>query len=99
MLLSSEILLLFLVPALVVVLAWRQRDQLLGRHVLGALALIVVVQFDYLVYFAGGFIESLCAADIYFSANDVLHVGTIAWLVVAGLTPGAYRRSGSRTAA
>lgn len=83
-LLSFEVLLLFAVPALVIVavLAWRQREQVLGRRVLWVLVLLVAVQVAYLVYFSAGITESLWASGIYFSANDVLHVGMLIWLAM-----------------
>lgn len=52
------------------------------------LVLLVLVQVAYLVYFALGITESLWASGIYFSANDVLHVGMLIWLVVTGVALG-----------
>jgi hypothetical protein len=87
LLLSFEVLLLFAVPALVIVavLGWRARSQPLGRRILGVLILLVAVQIAYLAYYAAGITEALWASGVYFSANDVLHVGMVIWLVVAGL--------------
>lgn len=85
-LLSFELLLLFAVPALVIaaVLAIRRWSEPLARRILWVLVLLVLVQVAYLVYFALGITESLWASGIYFSANDVLHVGMLAWLAVTG---------------
>lgn len=87
LLLSFEVLLLFAVPALVIVavLGWRNRSGQLGRRILWVLVLLVAVQIAYLAYYSAGITESLWASGIYFSANDVLHVGMVAWLAVAGL--------------
>lgn len=87
LLLSFEVLLLFAVPALVIVavLGWRARSQPLGRRILGVLILLVAVQIAYLAYYAAGITEALWASGVYFSANDVLHVGMVIWLAVAGL--------------
>lgn len=81
-LLSFELLLLFAVPALVIaaVLAIRDWSESVARRILWVLVLLVLVQVAYLVYFALGITESLWASGIYFSANDVLHVGMLAWL-------------------
>ena len=86
LLLSFEVLLLFAVPALVlvVVLGWRARSQSLGRRILGVLILLVAVQVVYLAYYAAGVTESLWTSGVYFSANDVLHVGMLVWLAVTG---------------
>lgn len=83
-LLSFELLLLFAVPALVIaaVLAIRRWHQPLARRILGVLVLLVLVQVAYLVYFALGITESLWASGLYFSANDVLHVGMLVWLAI-----------------
>ena len=83
-LLSFELLLLFAVPALVVaaVLAIRRWQEPLARRILWVLVLLVLVQVAYLLYFALGITESLWASGIYFSANDVLHVGMLAWLAI-----------------
>ncbi len=89
-LLSFELLLVFAIPALVIaaVLAVRRRSESLARRVLWVLVLLVLVQVAYLVYFSLGVSESLWASGVYFSANDVLHVGMLAWLAVTGLALG-----------
>lgn len=89
-LLSFELLLLFALPALVIVavlavLRWRQS---LARRILGVLVLLVLVQVAYLVYYAAGITQTLWASGVYFSANDVLHVGMLGWLVVTALALG-----------
>lgn len=83
-LLSFDLLLLFAVPAIVVaaVLAIRGWQEGLARRILWVLVLLVLVQVAYLVYFALGITEWLWASGIYFSANDVLHVGMLAWLAI-----------------
>lgn len=90
-LLSFELLLLFAVPALVIaaVLAIGRWSEPLARRTLWVLVLLVLVQVAYLVYFALGVTESLWASGIYFSANDVLHVGMLAWLAITGWALGS----------
>jgi len=87
LLLSFDVLLLFAVPALVIVavLGWGNRGGQLGRRILWVLVLLVVVQVAYLAYYSAGITESLWSTGVYFSANDVLHVGMVIWLAVAGL--------------
>ena len=89
-LLSFELLLAFAIPALVIaaVLAIRRRSEPLARRVLGVLVLLVLVQVAYLAYFAAGLTATLWASGIYFSANDLLHVGMLAWLVVTAVSLG-----------
>jgi len=93
-LLSFELLLIFAVPALVIaaVLAVRRWSESLARRVLGVLVLLVLVQVAYLVYFALGITESLWRSGVYFSANDVLHVGMLAWLAVTAWALGPVLR-------
>lgn len=81
-LLAFEMLLVFAVPALAIAatLAIRRWSELLARRILGVLVLLVGVQMAYLVYFALGITQTLWASGIYFSANDVLHVGMLIWL-------------------
>lgn len=90
LLLSFEVLLLFAVPALILVavLAIRTWQDSLARRILWVLVLLVLVQVAYLVYFSLGITEVLWASGTYFSANDVLHVGMVIWLVVTGLALG-----------
>ena len=97
-LLSFELLLLFAVPALVIaaVLAIRRWSESVARRILWVLVLLVLVQVAYLVYFALGITESLWASGFYFSANDVLHVGMLAWLVVTVWVLGPALRDRSR---
>jgi len=87
LLLSFEVLLLFAVPALVIVaaLAWPRRRTVLGRRILWVLVLLVGVQIAYLAYYASGLTAALWESGVYFSANDVLHVGMLAWLVTTWL--------------
>ena len=89
-LLSFELLLVFAIPALVIaaVLAIRRRSDPLARRVLWVLVLLVLVQVAYLAYVAAGITAILWASGIYFSANDVLHVGMLAWLVVTAVALG-----------
>lgn len=83
-LLSFELLLLFAIPALVMAaaLAIHRWSLELARRILGALVLLVVVQGAYLAYYFAGFTEVLWASGVYFSANDVLHVGMLIWLAI-----------------
>lgn len=95
-LLSFELLLAFAVPALLIaaVLAIRRWSEALAHRILGVLVLLVLVQVAYLVYYALGVTESLWESGVYFSANDVLHVGMLLWLSVTAGTLGPTLRDG-----
>ena len=52
--------------------------------------LLIVVNVAYFAYYAAGITETLWDGGdgFYFSANDVLHVGMIAWLVYVAAAVG-----------
>jgi len=84
LLLSFEVLMLFALPGiiLVIVLAARSK-QPVSRPILIAAVSLIVVNVAYFAYYAAGITETLWDGGdgFYFSANDVLHVGMIAWLI------------------
>ena len=86
LLLSFEVLMLFAVPGIVLVLVLaarhaRQAEDPLGRRLVVAAVLLVVVQVAYFGYYAAGIGTSLWdSRGISFTANDVLHVGMLFWL-------------------
>lgn len=96
-LLSFELLLLFAVPALIIaaVLAIRRWSESGAHRILWVLVLLVLVQVAYLIYFALGVTESLWSSGVYFSANDVLHVGMLIWLGVTAWALGPTLRDRS----
>ena len=95
LLLSFEVLMLFALPGIIIVsvVAWRHFRATGDRGARGifivALAL-VVVNVAYFGYYAAGVTEALWddGNGFYFSANDVLHIGLIAWLVYVAVALG-----------
>lgn len=90
-LLSFEVLMLFALPGiiLVIVLAARSKEPA-SRPILIAAVLLIVVNVAYFAYYAAGITETLWDGGdgFYFSANDVLHVDMIAWLVYVAAAVG-----------
>jgi len=86
LLLSFEVLMLFAVPGIVLVLVLaarhaRHAEDPLGRRLVVAAVLLVVVQVAYFGYYAAGIGTSLWdSRGVSFTANDVLHVGMLIWL-------------------
>ena len=84
-LLSFPVLMLFAVPGLVmvIVIAARRRADRMARVILNIALLQILVQAAYFAYYAAGITQTLWddGKGFYFSENDVLHVGTILWLV------------------
>jgi len=98
-LLSFEVLLLFALPGIVIVIVvaargYRATRDALDRSLVVAAALLVIVQIAYFVYYAVGITAVLWkeGAGIYFSENDVLHVGMILWLAYVVFVVGKHLR-------
>lgn len=94
-LLSFEVLMLFALPGIVIVIvlaarAYSRNRDALSRSLLWAAVLLVVVQVAYFAYYAAG-VTALLWADgtgVWFSENDVLHVGMVLWLVYVTVVVG-----------
>lgn len=86
-LLSFSVLMLFALPGIVIVIVvatrrYHQTRDPMDRSLVVAAALLVLVQVAYFAYYAAG-ITSMLWGDgkgFYFSENDVLHLGMVAWL-------------------
>ena len=96
MLLSFEVLMLFALPGLLMVIGMSAYDFLLSREraarsLLIASLLLLAVQVAYFSYAAAGITASLWrdGDGFYFSENDVLHTGMIAWLWYATVALGS----------
>ncbi len=86
-LLSFGVLMLFALPGIIIViivagLRWRRTGDRMDRSLVIAALLLVLVQVAYYAYYAAGITALLYdgGRGFYFSENDVLHVGMIAWL-------------------
>lgn len=91
LLLSFEVLMLFALPGIILVMVLAARSkQPASRPILIAAVLLVVVNVAYFAYYAAGITETLWDSGdgFYFSANDVLHVGMIAWLIYVAVAVG-----------
>lgn len=79
-LLSFTMLMLFAVPGIIIVMvvSWSA-----NRDVFTAAVLLIAVNVAYYAYWAAGVTATLYQGGegFYFSENDVLHVGYIAWLI------------------
>ena len=98
-LLSFEVLMLFALPGIIIVIVvaarrYRADHQPLDRSLLIATVLLVVVQVAYFAYYAAGVTAVLWkdGTGIYFSENDVLHVGMALWLVYVVAVVGRHLR-------
>jgi hypothetical protein len=90
-LLSFEVLMLFALPGIILVIVLAARSTVpASRPILVAAVLLILVNVAYFAYYAAGITETLWDGGdgFYFSANDVLHVGMIAWLVYVAVAIG-----------
>jgi len=85
-LVSFELMLLFTAPAYVVILiinSWqfyRNRNRFLRENI-GAWLLLFAALSAYYWYLTAGITQSFWSKGIWFSENDVLHVGMICWII------------------
>ena len=98
-LLSFEVLMVFALPGIMLVIIvagrrYRQAGQPMDGALLVAALLLVVVQAAYFAYSAAGITQQLWndGRGVYFSENDVLHVGMIAWLAFVFAVVGKHLR-------
>ena len=98
-LLSFEVLTLFAVPGIIIAIVLARRGARLDadggslakyRDLFWAAVLLALVQVAYFAYYAAGITALLWdgGGGIYFSENDVLHVGMLAWLCFVAVTLG-----------
>lgn len=85
-LISFELLILFAAPAVLIffILNGRRYARLkdgMNLALLGAWAWLVLTLGAYFLYLMSGITQTLWARGIWFSENDVLHIGLIVWMV------------------
>jgi len=85
-LITFEMMLLFCIPGLAGVFVissknyFKHRDKL-GISLFAACFILLFVMIFYYAYLLAGFTEILWRKGIWFSANDVLHIGLIIWML------------------
>ena len=89
-LISFEFLLVVTAPSIVLVIvhnAWRYNrlKRRLDRVLLGTWAGLALTIAAYFVYLISGFTQRLWSQGRWFSENDVLHLGLIAWMIYIAL--------------
>jgi hypothetical protein len=101
-LLSFAVLMLFAVPVILVVIIvpgrrYRSTRDPMDRSLVRAAVLLVVVQVAYFAYYAAGITAVVWddGSGVYFSENDVLHIGIILWLWYVVAVVGRHLRDAS----
>ena len=90
-LISFEMSILFSAPTFFVYLivngrAYYQRSESKDKVLIGAWLLMIMINTSYYLYLLSGMTEKLWALGLWFSANDVLHVLMLGWVVYIGTT-------------
>jgi hypothetical protein len=85
-LVSFELMSLFCIPGLITAFtlsigAYNKEHDLMNRNLIITWAALFLIMAAYYAYFLAGFTEKLWSQGIWFSANDVLHIGLIAWML------------------
>jgi len=90
LMLSFEMAQYFITPTLIIFIAlnttrYFAHRQPLDLAMLISWALLIATSISYSIYMSAGYTQQLWARGIWFSENDVLHVGVMIWLVYLGL--------------
>ncbi|HDP81207.1 MAG TPA: hypothetical protein ENN21_10245 [Spirochaetes bacterium] len=85
-LVSFELMTLFCIPGFIAafvfnVRAYRRNRDAMNRNLIFTWVSLFLIMAAYYGYLLAGFTEKLWADGIWFSANDVLHVGLILWML------------------
>jgi hypothetical protein len=89
-LISFELLLVFGAPNIIIFLVQNGRSYLQSRDrmdalLLGAWGWLILTIAAYFLYLLSGLTRSLWAQGLWFSENDVLHIGLILWMLYLAL--------------
>jgi hypothetical protein len=96
-LVSFELMLLFCIPGLIAafifnVRGYREHHDIMNRNLVIAWIILFLVMVAYYGYLMAGYGEKLWEKGIWFSANDVLHIGLVIWMLyLAGIVSGKVR--------
>jgi hypothetical protein len=85
-LISFELLILVCVPNLVIFLVlngvrYSKHRQRMDLVLLGTWAWLILTISAYFLYYVSGLSQKLMALGVWFTENDVLHIGLIIWMV------------------
>jgi hypothetical protein len=99
-LISFELMVLFLVPNLIIFVLFNLKrllklKQSFNLYLLLIWVFLIIVMGAYFLYLLTGITEILWEHNIWFSENDVLHIGLIAWMLYIGFVMSKMRKNHS----
>jgi len=95
-LISFELMVIFLVPSILIFILFNLRrylklKQSIDKQSLLIWLLLIIIMGAYFLYLIAGITEMLWGHGIWFSENDILHIGLIAWMIYIGFAINKYK--------
>jgi hypothetical protein len=96
-LISFELMVLFLAPSIMIFILFnlkrrRRLKQPIDLYLLRIWVFLIIIIGTYFLYFMTNVTEILWEHDIWFSANDVLHIGLILWMLYIWFTLNKFKK-------
>ena len=96
-LISFELMVLFLAPSIMIFILFnlkrrRRLKQPIDLYLLHIWVFLIIIMGTYFLYFMTNVTEILWEHDIWFSANDVLHIGLILWMLYIWFTLNKFKK-------
>ena len=96
-LISFELMVLFLAPSIMIFILFnlkrrRRLKQPIDLYLLRIWVFLIIIMGTYFLYFMTNVTEILWEHDIWFSANDVLHIGLILWMLYIWFTLNKFKK-------
>jgi hypothetical protein len=90
-LISFELLVLFILPTFLLffiynLIQYSKTKEKLSLRLVSVWVILGIIILVYFIYLLLGITEYLWQSGIWFSSNDVLHIGLILWMVYIGLS-------------
>ena len=97
-LITFELMVLFLAPNIVIFILfnwrrWRRLKQPFDKYLLLIWVFLIIIMGAYFLCYMSGLTEILWTQGIWFSENDVLHIGLILWMLYIGVIINKFRKN------
>ncbi len=97
-LITFELMIVLLAPNIVFFILfnwtrWRRLKQPIDKYLMLTWVFLIIIMGAYFLYYMSGLTEILWAQGIWFSENDVLHIGLIFWMLYIGVIINKFRKN------